>query len=384
MKNLPKVLFLVAVSWLVGCASTGSSSIPSGAVAVHSNGVGVTLEQAQDNALRNAVQNATGALIVTERRIEDDKLSQSDISYSKGMVEHFKLINVSRNPKDKLYYINAEVIVSTAKFYSRILSSQSNVDVNGSQISKGLAQAKEQVKSQEIRQKRSEQLLMYVMKNMPNSIDSNVKKVEILKSGRDVDAVVQVDTWLNVPSVTSLCKAVNLYSEDLAALAISTPQQYDANAAAGAINSAISGLFSSNAVSGAKSRTNSSEANLIINAPMTGCFLAGGSGYYKVPNSFLSQLSADRQNLGICLTFVNADGYSLFKRFYPVNVLDGDLPIDFSWGGKVEFKALNPLFSEYSTSTVFSSRLSIADIPDQVLRSTKEFHSKVTKVHGCR
>lgn len=370
--------------YIGGCASNNidfARDSP-GSVTVRSTGIGETLDLAKENALRNAVQNATGALIVTERRIENEKLSQSDISYSKGIVESFKLIDAYRNPSDKLYNVNAEVMVSTAKFYSRILTSQSNADLNGTQISSGLANAKAQVRSQQIRLERSQELLKFVLNNMSNAIDSNIGTVEVKKDGRNVDALVEVTTWINIPSLISLCKAVNLYSDDFFALESSASEVH--SNVGGSINSVISGLLNPNSVTNAKNRAYPNNSNLIVNAPMTGCFIAGNSGYYKVPDNYLNQLFIERKNLGICLTFVNSENFSIYRKFFSNKSINNNIPIYFASEGSVEFEAKNSVFSGYPTSSFHTNLLSISDVPDSIVNSTKSFQSKVTKINSCR
>ena len=90
MKNI--LLILVFVVLFSSCASNSTKESSSTSLTVRVVGIGSTFELAQENGLRNAVQQVFGAIIISEREISNDSLSEQNLSYSKGMVENFEIL----------------------------------------------------------------------------------------------------------------------------------------------------------------------------------------------------------------------------------------------------------------------------------------------------
>jgi hypothetical protein len=335
--SLIKWLLISIIFLTASCASNHSLVSSSSSVVIRSTGTGISVEEAQDNALRNAVQTATGVLTVTERRIEDEKLSEKNLSYSKGMVEDFKVLNTSRNPKDKLFYVEAEVVVSPSRFYSRVISASDSSKIDGYQLNKSILQVKEQVKSQDQRLKQSEQFLEFVLENLPKSADSKVEKILVSRDGYATKAIVRVNNTFSRSVLKSLCNILDAYSLDFNALDKKT---YRTN-------------FSVN-----------DKWNCVRN--------------YPIPGYLIAKLNNDLRQYGTCLNFVNAQKYTLTKLFYdkvlPVPIVDNAYGIPWNTGDNI-----------YQVYSFFKDPIEIPIdyINEQVLKITAEIQSKVSTKSEC-
>lgn len=120
-----KIIFILLVSLLAGCASTSNSNY------IRVTGQGNTYEDAKRSAFSAAVEYRVGSLIVSERESHNDKLTKEEILvYSAGFVDDYKI--VTQTIKGNQIVITMDVIVSDHKISQRIISkSTSNKTFNG-------------------------------------------------------------------------------------------------------------------------------------------------------------------------------------------------------------------------------------------------------------
>jgi len=114
VRGLKKILLvLIVILILVSHAfcSTGTSTI--------STGVGVTKEEAIQDALRKAVESVTGVFVYSTSEVKDFTLVRDEIvTASKGYVKEFKIISDSK--VESSYFVTLNVYVDTAGIQSTI------------------------------------------------------------------------------------------------------------------------------------------------------------------------------------------------------------------------------------------------------------------------
>ena len=115
---------------LVACFLFASNSFADNKY-IRVSGEGSTVEQAKENAFRNAVQQRAGAIVLSERQSSNDKLSKDNISlFSAGYVDDFKIVDI--NQSNSSIKITMDVLVSESKLLNQVLSSgQTKQGING-------------------------------------------------------------------------------------------------------------------------------------------------------------------------------------------------------------------------------------------------------------
>ena len=102
---------------------------------VRAMGNGTTLENAKNDAFRNAVTIIVGAAVLSERESRKDTLTKDDlINYSAGYIDRYQIVNKIENPNDVIVII--DVIVRSSKIHERVLNTGSTEkQVDGDRLS---------------------------------------------------------------------------------------------------------------------------------------------------------------------------------------------------------------------------------------------------------
>jgi len=132
-----RLLCLVACFLFVNTAIAGTKFI-------RVTGEGNTVEQAKENAFRNAVQQRVGALVLSERQAINEKLTKDNISlFSAGYVDDFKIIDIDQT--GSTIRITLDVLVADSKLLNQVLNTgQTNQGVNGERAGAALSTYLEQ------------------------------------------------------------------------------------------------------------------------------------------------------------------------------------------------------------------------------------------------
>ncbi len=284
MKKLFKFLFLLIALALVGCATTGTvSSDEVKSISVRVTGVGPTFESAQQNGFRNAIQQVYGSLILSERRILNDVLTEQDVSYSGGMVEKYSVINYYINSRDRQFVVDLIVSVSSAAIQKRLIYSTDSTLVKGSQLMTAVLNARAQAKSEIERFEKAKQLFLFYTKNITKAlIDLKTEKVETLKNGSNITTTVFVVVYTNRNVLNDLCKIGN----ELQAARSAVPEK---------------------SMRDRKRR----ETNLMIVHDPGSCL-----GEIDVEENFLKNIINDIKAHGICLTTVDGQKRIIKNNFF--------------------------------------------------------------------
>ena len=110
------------------------------------SGEGNTVEQAKENAFREAIQIRVGAVVINERQAIFGKLNKDNISvFSAGYVDDFKIIDINQNGSD--IRITMDVLVADSKLINQTINTgQTNQSVNGDRAGAALSTYLEQKK----------------------------------------------------------------------------------------------------------------------------------------------------------------------------------------------------------------------------------------------
>jgi len=102
------------------------------------SGEGTTVEQAKENAFRTAVQQRAGAIVLSERQLNNDKLTKDNVSlFSAGFVDDFKIIDINQN--GSTIKITLDVLVSESKLLNQVLNTgETTQGINGERASTAL------------------------------------------------------------------------------------------------------------------------------------------------------------------------------------------------------------------------------------------------------
>ncbi len=205
-----RVWFCLIVVWtaiLVGCAE-----IPLNNVTVLVTGVGTTAEEARRAAFRDAVQLAYGSLNLSERRVVEDKLFEDDVSYARGVIDSFREISRTVDPKDGLHRIHMSVTVSPTAIERRLLASQDSRAVSGNEIRRQIDKGQQQIRSEIDRDIAARRLFEHVAKGMATKLfDVKAGQVETVRNGSKISNIVEVTVSINAKMLQSLCAATKEY-----------------------------------------------------------------------------------------------------------------------------------------------------------------------------
>ncbi|WP_293661989.1 hypothetical protein [Rhodoferax sp. OV413] len=183
-----------------------------GSISVEVNGVGQTIEEAQKSGFRDAIQEAYGTLMLSERRIKNDSLFEDDISYAKGVIEKYTIILKEYNQNDRSFHLKMKVTVSPTSIKRRLLDAQDAQSVNGGLLGKQIAIGQAQATSEVDRYLGARKLFEHVSSNIGRNIfDVKVGQVKTIRDGQKISTTVDVDVEANQTTVENLCLATREY-----------------------------------------------------------------------------------------------------------------------------------------------------------------------------
>ena len=126
MKILISLFFFLAVNSLL-IAQSNNDKI----VTIIANGKGKTAEEAKQNALRNAIEQAFGTFISSKTELMNDQLVKDEIvSVSNGNIQKFDIISELNTPSDG-YLTSLSATVSISKLTSFVESKGINAEFKG-------------------------------------------------------------------------------------------------------------------------------------------------------------------------------------------------------------------------------------------------------------
>jgi hypothetical protein len=193
---------------LTGCA-TPEAPRTARPTAIRATGIGLTVEEAKENAFRQAIENRVGVLVLAEREIQSYRVLRNEIlSYSAGYVDDYTI--VSQEQVGKKWAVTADVWVSSSKLTSRIISSDAaNGKIDGKRVSDSL--------NSFVKQKKKEDMLVSkILAGFPeNALIVKLKDTE-LKFDEDRNAKVKInfETSWNQGYLDSLQEVLTLINAE--------------------------------------------------------------------------------------------------------------------------------------------------------------------------
>jgi len=126
MKNFIYTLLLL-------CVFTYAKAGDNKTVTLITSGQGKTQDEAKQNALRNAIEQAFGAFISSHTKVVNDNLVKDEIiSVSNGNIQKYEIISESALPDNLGYTTTLKTIVSISKLTSFCESKGMQIEIKGS------------------------------------------------------------------------------------------------------------------------------------------------------------------------------------------------------------------------------------------------------------
>ncbi len=201
------LIALLLAGVLAGCATqdpgTNKTQSP-----IRSTGVGVTLNDAKEQAFKQAIENRIGVLVLNDREIQSYRLLKDEIlTYSAGYIDDYNIVSQER--VSKKWIVTADIWVSSSKLTGRIISSASSDGrINGKKASdrfNSFVKQKEQ----------ADRLTEKVLSGFPeNALIPKYKHTELkFDHNRNAQLLVHLQTSWNKGYLTSLKELLNLVQD---------------------------------------------------------------------------------------------------------------------------------------------------------------------------
>lgn len=159
------------------------------------SGSGKTLEEAKNNALRSAIEQAFGAFISSKTEILNDKVIADEItSVSSGNIQSYDMLNESQLPNGN-WGITLKAIVSVSKLTSFVQSKGIAIEIKGSLFAINI---KQQLLNEQAEVKVIYEMIGLLHEQMQTSFDYNIK------SGEPVSTDSESKNWEIPLEVTAI------------------------------------------------------------------------------------------------------------------------------------------------------------------------------------
>jgi len=288
-------LALLATALLCLSPAQANSKQP---LTIKVTGVGASLAEAQKLANRNAIQEAFGAIMVSERRITNDELYEDDVSYSRGIIEKSTLVRYHTDPKSRLIHADYEVTVSASTIERRLVHSADAKAVDGKSLGAKIMQGQQQADYEVERHLKARALLAHLLKGFPDSLFSTRSgKINTARSGYEFQTTMEVFAAVDERAVDSLMYAVAQYRDTRLPAVPEVYTQYG-------------GLFE-------------------VNKPG---FISEKSEYVQLDKALHTTLTNALTNMGMCLLFLDDKKSLITAQFVPMAIERGN---DEGWASRL-------------------------------------------------
>jgi len=130
---------------------------------VNVTGIGSSLDAAREDGLRKAVLHSQGALVIAERRLVNDELSEENLSYSKGLIKDYEILNTRIDITDGLYRAGMRVTVTRTEMGKRVIYASESSTIDNTELSRTIDTARRQLESERERRGSAIQVLEHLM-----------------------------------------------------------------------------------------------------------------------------------------------------------------------------------------------------------------------------
>jgi len=201
-------------------------------------GQGKTIEEAKQNALRSAIEQAFGTFISSNTTILDDKLVKDEIvSITNGNIQKFDVLNETPLPDGGGYLTTLKAIVSVNKLTSFCESKGVSVEFKGGLFAMNMALQEFNEKSE---LKAWENTYDIIIKLLRNSFDykiaantptifKDIKDVDKWKVPIDIELKTNNNYKLAIDILVDFCKSTNLNKTEIENIAKVGKKTYSFN-----------------------------------------------------------------------------------------------------------------------------------------------------------
>jgi hypothetical protein len=212
-------LGLVLIFFTTGCATSSPDN-----VTVTVEGVGATVSEAKKNGFRDAIQLSFGNLVLSERRVTNDKLFEDDVSYARGVIDSFQILTSKLDPKDRQHHLIMQVTVSPTAIQHRLLASQDSARVDGNEITRKIEIGRMQAQSEVNRYMSARRLFEHVSHDFTFSVfDIKTANLNTVRNGAEIFITQDVSVSYNRENIKALCLVAREYHESRTA---AVPNKY--------------------------------------------------------------------------------------------------------------------------------------------------------------
>jgi hypothetical protein len=187
------------------------------------SGSGVTQEEAKQNALRSAIEQAFGAFISSKTEILNDNLVKDEIvAVSNGNIRKYDIISEAITP-NQLYNVSINAVVSINKLKDFCENKGIAIEIEGGLFAANIAQQQLNELSEE---KAVLNLSEVSMKFLMNSIDFELKVAEQPIATSNVDTFL-IPLTVNVKPNENLDKFYDYFTKTMSAISMNKAEALD-------------------------------------------------------------------------------------------------------------------------------------------------------------
>jgi hypothetical protein len=193
-------------------------------VTLTTSGTGKTIEEAKNNALRSAIEQAFGAFISSKTEILNDELISDQItSVSSGNIQSFE-IRSQEKLSDELYGITMYSVVSVDKLISFVQSKGVSVEIKGGLFA---ANVKQQMLNEKAEVEAMLQLIGNIHEPLQNSFNYSIKSSEpISKDDNNLNWAIPLEVTASTNENFVSCSKYLYYTLKALSLSSDEVRQY--------------------------------------------------------------------------------------------------------------------------------------------------------------
>jgi hypothetical protein len=253
------------------------------AVVVFVNGIGQTYAAAETDAMRLAIQKVFGTLVISERTVSNDQLSERDFSYTRGAVRDFTPLNVGKDSKTGLVTVDARVTVSSSEVGKRLIYSSDTQKMDGRRLANEIERAQRFAALEKESFENAANIVNHLSEEISHAaFDVAAGKLEVIRQGPVVETIIPVALYLNQKVVTNYCLA-------------------------------LKSLIETDTVKYAKKKGQwPKDYAIVVKLRNSSC---GGS--FEVPEQFFDSIANAVVSTGICISLKNGEGAVMDSAFFP-------------------------------------------------------------------
>ena len=214
MKNL---LLLLTIAFAITAAAQDEKT-----VTLVVSGQGETLDEAKQNALRSAIEQAFGTFISSKTEIFNDQVVADEIaSVASGNIQSFSILNEAQLP-DGTWALTLEALVSIGKLTSFVEARGVAIEIKGGMFALNI---KQQLLNEQGEVNAVREMVGLLHENMQISFDYEIQSsspvsVDATSENWEIPLVVTATTNKNMDFCANYCiktlEAISLTTEEIA------------------------------------------------------------------------------------------------------------------------------------------------------------------------